>query len=114
MCLFFVMRANFMSRIRETGILRAIGVSKRNIVYRYAVESALVTLLTVVVGYLLSAAFMFYISGAPYVSQVFFFPPWLALILFVVLSAVSVFCGILPALMLLRKTPSRILAKYDV
>ena len=72
------------------------------------------TLLTVVVGYLLSAAFMFYISGAPYVSQVFFFPPWLALILFVVLSAVSVFCGILPALMLLRKTPSRILAKYDV
>ena len=114
MCLFFVMRANFMSRIRETGILRAIGVSKRNIVYRYAVESALVTLLTVVVGYLLSVAFMFYISGAPYVSQVFFFPPWLALILFVVLSAVSVFCGILPALMLLRKTPSRILAKYDV
>lgn len=114
MCLFFVMRANFMSRVREVGILRAIGVSKRNIVYRFAVESTVVTLLTVMIGFFASSAFMFYVRNVPYIDRVFFFPFWLAAILFVLLFAASVFFGILPALALLRKTPSRILAKYDV
>ncbi len=114
LCLFFIMRANFMSRIKEIGIMRAIGVSKRNLVYRFAVETTVVVALTAFVGYLLSALFLFYAQTAPYADKTFFFPPWLAISLLVLLLAVSVFCGILPVILLLRKTPSQILSKYDV
>ncbi len=116
MCLFvyFIMRSSFMSRVKEVGILRAIGVSKKNIIYRFAVEASVLATLTVVIGFAVASALMVYLSDAPLFSEVFFYPPWLALALIVVLFAASVFFGILPALMLLRRTPSEILAKYDI
>ena len=114
LCVFFIMRSSFMSRIREVGILRAIGVTKRNLTFRFAVETALLLLLTVVPGYLLSAWFVGSMRNAPFVSEIFYFPLWLAAGLFVILVAVAMVFGILPALTLLRKTPSEILSKYDI
>ena len=43
-----------------------------------------------------------------------FYPGWLALIVLVFLAVLCLACGTLPILMLLRKTPSEILAKYDI
>jgi hypothetical protein len=114
LCVFFIMRSSFMSRVREVGILRAIGVTKKNLIFRFAVETALLLLLTVVPGYLLSAWFIGSMRNAPFISEIFYFPLWLGLGLLVILCAVTLFCGILPACALLRKTPSEILSKYDI
>ena len=114
LCVFFIMRSSFMSRIREVGILRAIGVTKKNLIFRFAVETALLLLLTTVPGYLLSAWFVGSLAGAPFISEIFYFPLWLGVSLFVLLLAVSLLCGVLPAHTLLRKTPSEILSKYDI
>ena len=114
LCVFFIMRSSFMSRVREVGILRAIGVTKRNLTFRFAVETALLLLLTVVPGYLLSAWFIGSLGNAPFISEVFFFPLWINAALFVLLLGVSMVFGVLPALSLLRKTPSEILSKYDI
>ncbi|MBQ9151220.1 MAG: ABC transporter ATP-binding protein/permease [Clostridia bacterium] len=114
LCVFFIMRSSFMSRVREVGILRAIGVTKRNLIFRFAVETALLILLTLVLGYVLCAWFIGSLSGAALFSTIFYFPLWMALALLILICAASMVFGVLPALTLLRKTPSEILSKYDI
>ena len=114
-CMYFIMRASLMSRIREVGIYRAIGVSKKNILFRFGVESALLSLFTVIVGYLATSIFISLSLGlSPMVEDILFYPPWYALIALVILVAMSLVSGLLPVIGLLGKTPSEILAKYDV
>ena len=114
-CMYFIMRASLMSRIKEVGIYRAIGVSKGNILFRFGVESALLSILTVIVGYLATSVFLWLSLGlSPMVESILFYPPWYALIVLVILGAMSLVSGLLPVFSLLRKTPSEILAKYDV
>ncbi len=114
LCVYFIMRSSFMSRVREVGILRAIGVTRRNLIYRFAVETGVLIALTLLLGYLLSAYFIASLSGAALFSEVFFFPLWLGGGLLMIICAVSMFFGILPAIVLLRRTPSEILSKYDM
>ncbi len=114
-CMYFIMRSALMNRIKEVGIYRAIGVSKKNLVFRFFTEALVLTTLTVLLGYLATSAFIFIcLELSPLVSSVFFYPVWLAGIVLAVLYALSLVCGTIPILSLLRKTPSEILAKYDI
>ena len=114
-CMYFIMRSALLNSIKEVGIYRAIGVSKRNLVFKFFVEAAVLTTLTVFVGFVLTSIFISICFGlSPLVSQVFFYPPWLALVLLAVLYGICLLFGVLPILSLLRKTPSQILAKYDI
>ena len=114
LCVFFIMRSSFMSRVKEVGILRAIGVTKKNLVFRFFIETLLLTLLTVGLGYLAAWLLIAYMQGGVILSNMFFFPVWIALPELAVILAACVVFGILPALLLLRKTPSEILSKYDI
>lgn len=115
LCMYFIMRSSLMNRIKEVGIYRAIGVSKKNLIFRFFVEAVVLTTLTVLIGFALTSAFLFLCMGAsPLVATTFFYPPWFAGILLAILYALCLLCGTLPILSLLRKTPSAILAKYDI
>ena len=115
LCMYLIMRASTMGRIREIGIYRAIGVSKKNLVFRFFVESLAVTSLTVLVGYLFST---FLISAwlvkVPLLGNYFYYPVWMALSTLALLFGIGALCGTLPVLSLLRRTPSEILSKYDI
>jgi len=114
-CMYFIMRSALMNRIREVGILRAIGVTKKNLVYRFAVETLVLTALTVLVGYLLSSGFIgLCYSASSLMSEIFYYPLWLAGSVLLVLFLLSMFCGLVPISRLLKKTPSEIIAKYDI
>ncbi len=114
-CMYFIMRSSLMNRIKEIGIYRAIGVSKKNLTFRFFVESLVLTTLTVFVGYLLTGAFLGVCLGiSPLVKNIFYYPLWLAIADLVILYALCIVCGTLPITSLLRKTPSEILAKYDI
>ena len=106
LCIYFMMRASFMSRIKEIGIMRAIGVTKKNIVFRFAVESFIVSTATTVVGYFLTSVLMYVLSGAALFSSAFYFPIWLSIGMLIIVYACSLLFGIIPALTLLSKTPS--------
>ena len=109
------MRSSLLNRIKEVGIYRAIGVSKKNLIFKFFIEAVVLTSLTVFVGYLLTSGFLFLcLALSPLVAEIFYYPMWLAGIVLVILYALSLFCGTLPILSLLRKTPSEILAKYDI
>lgn len=114
LCVFFIMRSSFMSRVREVGILRAIGVTGKNLIFRFTVETGLLLSLTTVLGYLISTVFISSLSDAALFSSVFYFPIWMAAGLLAVIAAMGMIFGILPAMLLLRKTPSEILSKYDI
>lgn len=115
LCMYFIMRSSLMSRIKEIGIYRAIGVSKRNIIFRFLVESAVLASATVLVGFAISSGMIylgFYIS--PMFETMMYYPVWMCGGTLVVLSLVTLICGVLPVCSLLSKTPSQILAKYDI
>ena len=114
-CMYFIMRSSLMSRIKEVGIYRAIGVSKKNLVFKFLAEAFVLATLTVFIGYLATSAFLYAcVSLSGLVSSVFYYPFWLAGAVLILLYALSLICGIVPILSLLRKTPSEILAKYDI
>jgi ABC-type lipoprotein export system ATPase subunit len=114
-CMYFIMRSVLMGKIKEIGIYRAIGVSKKNLILRFITESMVLTTLTVFIGYAFTSALMFYWTGSsPMMSMVFYYPIWLAALLLVFIYTICVLCGTLPVASLLRKTPSEILAKYDI
>jgi ABC-type antimicrobial peptide transport system, ATPase component len=115
-CMNLVMRSAVMNRTKEIGIYRAIGAKKSNIVFRFAVESAVVLMLSAVIGFLIVSVAIGYFSGKTAFSETssFYYPLWMAVSLFIFLMVTGVVCGILPVIKLLRKTPSEILAKYDI
>ena len=114
-CMYFVMRSSLMNRIKEVGIYRAIGVSKRNMVFKFLVEAAVMSALTILVGYLAVSAFICVsLSRSPLVAELIYYPLWYALVVLAVILSTGLVCGILPIVSLLRKTPSEILTKYDI
>ncbi len=115
LCMYFIMRSSLMSRVKEVGIYRAIGVSKRNMTFKFFIEALVVSSLTVLPGYLLSSGFIgACLAVSSLVEEMLFYPIWYAGIVLIILYALSVVCGIIPIILLLRKTPSEILAKYDI
>ena len=114
-CMYFIMRSALMNRIKEVGICRAIGVSKRNLKFKFFVEAFVLTALTVLVSYAISSAFLAVCMGmSPLMTEIFYYPVWLAGGVLAILIVISLFFGTLPISSLLRKTPSEILAKYDI
>ncbi len=110
MCVYFIMRSALLGDIKEVGISRAIGVSKRNLCYRYFIESMVLFVLTVFVGYLLSSLMMRVFETLAIV----YYPWWLALLTLGLIFGITAICGQIPIRALLRKTPAQILAKYDI
>lgn len=114
-CMYFIMRSSLMNRIKEVGIYRAIGVSKKNLIFRFFIEALLLTSLTVLIGYLLTSAFLGAALGmSPMMETFLYYPLWLAVAVLALLYALCLFFGTLPILSLLRKKPSEILSKYDI
>ena len=104
-----------MNRIKEVGIYRAIGVSRKNLIFKFVIESLVLMSLTVLIGYIIASAFIYAcLALSSMVSAILFYPLWMALAVLVLLVALCVFCGTLPIVLLLKKTPSEILAKYDI
>lgn len=115
LCMYLIMRSSLMGDIKEVGISRAIGVSKQNIIYRYFIEAVVLFCLTVLIGYIVMSAGIFVLmSLSDLMLNVVYYPVWLAAITLVGLFAVSSFCGVLPVRILLARSPSEILSKYDI
>ena len=114
-CMYFIMHSMMISRIKEIGIYRAIGVNKKNLVFKFWIETIVLTTLTVIIGYLIASGLLFsWTLKAGVIKEILYYPGWIALIVLVFLYLISSICGILPIIMLLRKTPSGILSKYDI
>ncbi len=116
MCIsvYFIMRSSLMSRVKEVGIMRAIGVSKRNVIFRFFIEALVLFSLTVLIGFAFAFGIIIWLTQNSLIATMLAMPLWLAIVLVAVVGGACLLFGLLPIAMLLRKTPRAILAKYDI
>lgn len=115
LCMFFVMRSVYMGRVKEIGIARAIGVSKKNILRRTYVETGVMAMVSVIIGYILATGFIQYLQTfSSKTSSIFFYPWYLKIAVLLLLLVISILSGSISAFLILRKTPAQIMSKYDI
>ena len=113
--IFFSMKSYSIKNIYDIGVYRAIGINKRSIVFVYAFQIFIVSLRTTLVGSFVCFALTQIIASVPLidagsiaVSFETFVYTTLGLLFF------NVIVGVIPVLMYLRLTPSKLLTKTDV
>lgn len=111
--LYFVMRSNMISRIKEIGIYRALGLRRYNIYKMHLGEILAITSLFSLSGYFLALIVMFQ-SNRKIIIPVFRlnFPVFFGSLAIIVI--INIIVGLLPVLRLMRNTPQAILNKYDI
>jgi len=113
-CIYFIMRSSMLSKVREIGIWRAVGVSKKNMIFKFAVESTAIALQTLAIGFAIGAYLTNSLASGGVTATTFYFPFWLGALTLAFLVTTCILFGIIPIASLLRKTPAQILAKYDI
>lgn len=115
--MYFAMRSRMLNDIKTIGIYRCIGSRKGKIVGRYALDSLFLCLITAFAGYAIAYIAYYAISVliTGYLGSSILAANALMFWAFApVLIILNVFFGVLPVLLLLRKTPAEICAKYDI
>ena len=114
-CMYFIMKSSLMSRIKEIGIYRAIGVTKKNFLFMLLIENIVLALGTVVLGHFLISGFLYITRSISPSLDVILYYPWYSFVLsLIILVVASIMSGLIPSFILLQKTPSQILSKYDI
>ena len=112
--IYLMIRSSFLSRIKEIGILRAIGVKKIDIYKMFLGEILAITFTASLGGILFMSYILNGITKLPLVSENYLFNPiiLIASLIFVVLS--NIIIGLLPVFNTIRKTPAQILSRTDI
>jgi ABC-type lipoprotein export system ATPase subunit/ABC-type antimicrobial peptide transport system permease subunit len=109
-----MIRSSFLSRIKEVGIYRAIGVKKSDIYKMFAGEIIAITTIGSVTG----IAFMTYvldsISKIPYLGDLFKVNLFTFGISVILVYLFNLIVGLIPVYNTIRKTPAQILSRFDV
>lgn len=111
--MFLTMRSSLISRIYEVGVYRALGIKKREISKIFIAEIAIITLISSFVGYLIASVFIWEINSL-FNMTVVRYPWYVAISALVFIVAFNFIVGMIPVRLLLRKTPTEILTKYDI
>ncbi|MFA7436446.1 MAG: ABC transporter permease, partial [Bacilli bacterium] len=109
--LYFIMRSSVISRSYSIGVLRALGVSRWNVIGIFVFEVILITLLSSFIGVTLFSIITIQINS---ISSLFYYPWYVPLFTFLMILIFNILIGILPVLPYLRKTPSQILSRFDM
>lgn len=112
---FFINRSKMIHQIYTIGVKRSIGASRLNIYGMFIFEILIVTTFTSILGYstvyILAMIFNNIMKSVMITISINFFYAIVG-VLFIYL--VNILFGLMPAILLMRKTPSEILAKYDI
>ena len=107
-------RSSFLSRIKEVGIYRAIGVKKSDIYKMFMGEAFAITTLTSVPGVLFMGYCLSVILDISYVSRNYIMNYWVILLCIIVLYVFNIVISLIPVFNTMRKTPAQILARNDL
>lgn len=112
--IFLIVRSSFLSRIKEIGILRAIGIKKKDIYKIFAGEIVAITTLTSVPGILLMSYILGKLSKITYLERLFIIDLNTILLSLIFIYAFNLLIGLLPVHRVVRKTPAQILSRHDI
>lgn len=112
--IFLIIRASFLSRVKEVGVYRAIGVKKSDIYKMFTGEILAITTMASLPGYLFMAYVLHRLSGISYFSQMFVVNPMVLIVSIVLIYGFNLLFGLLPVFRTIRKTPAEILSRTDI
>ena len=107
-------RSSFLSRIKEVGIYRAIGVKKLDIYKMFIGEAFAITTLTQVPGVLFMSYCISVLSTISYVSRNYVMNIGVSLLCIIMLYLFNIIIGLIPVINTVRKTPAQILSRHDL
>lgn len=113
--MFLMLRSSFLSRIKEVGTLRAIGLKKKDIYRMFTGEILVITFLTAIPGIaIMYFALLQVVKITYYLEGLYMVTPVIAAITFGVILLFNLLAGLIPVYMTMRKTPAQILARTDI
>ena len=110
--MFLMLRSSFLSRIKEIGTMRAIGLKKRDVYRMFAGEIIVITVITAVPG--IASAYYVLSNTTTLFGSKFLLAPWVAMLTFALLLVFNLVSGLIPVVQTMRKTPAAILARVDI
>lgn len=113
--MFLMLRSSFLSRIKEVGTLRAIGLKKKDIYRMFTGEILVITMITAIPG----LAAMYYILSnvvkvTYFLEGMYMINPIVAALSLGIMLLFNLFAGLIPVYVTMRKTPAQILARTDI
>ena len=113
--MFLMLRSSFLSRIKEVGTLRAIGLKKKDIYRMFTGEILVITFITAIPG----IAIMYFVLSqivkiTYYLQGLYIINPIVAAVTLGLIVVFNLLAGLIPVYMTMRKTPAQILARTDI
>ena len=112
--IYLIIRESFLSRVKEVGVYRAIGVKKSDIYKMFIGEIFAITTIASLPGFALMSYCLYKLSHMAYFSDLFLVTPWTMGICLIIIYGLNFLFGLLPVFRTIRKTPAAILSRTDV
>ena len=112
--MFLMIRSSFLSRIKEIGIYRAIGVKRIDIYKMFYGEIFAITTLASVPGVLFMSYVLKILSGISLLSRMFLINIVTVITSIIIVYVFNLVIGLLPVFNVVRKTPASILSRHDL
>jgi len=113
--MFLMLRSSFLSRIKEVGTLRAIGLKKKDIYRMFTGEILVITFITAIPGIAIMYFVLTQVTKITYYLQgLYIVNPVVAAATLGVIVVFNLLAGLIPVYSTMRKTPAQILARTDI
>lgn len=112
--IYLMIRASFLSRIKEIGTYRAIGVKKKDIYLMFLGEILAITSTASVLGVAIMAYILKVLSGISYIADYYIINVKVILCALAIIYVFNIIVGLLPVHHVIRKTPAQILSRHDI
>ena len=109
-----MIRSSFLSRIKEVGIYRAIGVKKKDIYIMFSGEIIAITTLASLPGILICAYILKQISSVSVLKDTIIINPFIIILSIILVFIFNLTVGLIPVYKTIRKRPAEILARTDI
>lgn len=112
--IFLMIRASFLSRIKEVGIYRAIGTKKTDIYKMFLGEILVITTIAGLPGSILMILIMNEITKVSFFSGYYVINKTVILTSLLLIFGLNIIIGLLPIRHTIKKTPAQILSRNDI
>ena len=112
--IYLMIRSSFLSRIKEVGVLRAIGVKRRDIYNMFLGEIISITTVASMPGIILMTYILSQLTRISYLSRMFVVNSYTVGSSIAIIYLFNIIVGLLPLFRILREEPAKILAKSDI
>ena len=109
-----MIRSSFLSRVKEVGIYRAIGVKKWDIYIMFSGEILAITTMASLPGVILSAYVLNILSKVDFLEDYLVVNPIIVLYTIIILYLFNLIVGLIPVFNTMRKRPAEILSRTDI